>query len=236
MVATSYPGGAGPPQVMESIENIWRLAAASTRLDGELQAEAKKNESLLKRGRDFTGQVGRKIEDLSREKSRLKREIAAATVDLNRLREDYERADRELNDARRIISSIDKNRDEMTEQLRQAYETAGATAARRQARAEAVAKVEAKINKWQEESNRIDAQIKEYKQQLERQSGSIDDDLQSARKRLAIKVQERENYSKKLEESAEFLSSHFKNRPECKELFIELEELDRTSVLIEPKA
>lgn len=234
MVATSYPGGAGPAQVMKSTESIWRLVAASTRLDGELQAEAKRNERLLGRGKDFTGQVGRRIEDLSRAKSKLKREIATATVDLDKLRTDYQQADRELKQARTIISSIDKGRDEMSAHLRDAYEKAGAMAARRQARSEAVAKVDAKITKWKEESARIDAQLEEYHQQMDRHSSAIDDDLGSGRRRLAAKVKERETYSRKLAESAEFLSAHFLGKTECEDLFRELEELDRNSVLIEP--
>jgi serine/threonine-protein kinase len=99
MVATAYPGG-GPEKVMEAIENIWRLAAASTRLEGELQAEATRNDGLQRRGREFTAQVGRRIEDLSREESRLKREVAAASVDLSRHKEDYERANQDLLEAR----------------------------------------------------------------------------------------------------------------------------------------
>jgi len=234
MVATSYPGGAGPSQVMKAIESIWRLAAASTRLDGELQAEAKRNERLLSRSRDFTGQVGRRIEDLSRAKSKLKREIAAASVDLERLRAEYARADTELKSAREIITSIDKGRDEMSTHLRDAYEKAGAMAAKRQARSEAVAKVEAKIAKWKEEAARIDAQLEEYHQQMDRHSSAIDDDLDAGRRRLAAKVKERETYSHKLGESADFLRTHFYGKPECEELFIELEELDRNSVLLEP--
>ncbi|MBN2803506.1 MAG: protein kinase [Deltaproteobacteria bacterium] len=236
MVATSYPGGAGPSQVMKSIESIWKLAAASTRLDGELQAAARSNERLHGRSKDFAAQVGRRIEDLSREKSRLEREITSASEDLERLKEDFENADSELKEARKIIASIDKGRDEMNIHLRNAYEKAGAMAARRQARSEAVLKVEAKMEKWQEELTNIDSQLAEYKEQLDKNSSSIDDDLVDARRRLAAKVKERDTYTRKLEESADFLKSHFTGRPECTELFKELEELDRNSILIEPNA
>lgn len=235
MVATSYPGGGGPSGVMEAIESIWRLAAASTRLDGELQAEAKKNEDLQRRGRDFKAQVGRRIEDLSREQSRLKREIGSATVDLERLKAEYANADRELTEARTVISSIDKGRDEMTESLRHAYEKAGAAAARRQSRAEAVTKVEAKVGKWQEDVERINDQLVEYRDQLDRHSTAIDDDLATCRQRLAAKVQERESYSKALGDSAHFLASHFRDKEECKELFEELDELDRNSTIAAPE-
>jgi serine/threonine-protein kinase len=234
MVATSYPGGGGPPEVMKAIENIWRLAAGSTRLDGEVQAEVKRNEDLQRRGKGFTAQVGRRIEDLSREHSRLKREIGSATVDLNRLRDDFERATVELTSARETIASADKGRDEMTVELRKAYETAGAAAARRQARAEAVAKVEAKIAKWQEDCDRIEAQLVEYREQLDRHSTSIEGDMKEGRERLAAKVQEKETYADALTDTAELLTSHFRGKEECKALMVELEEIDRTSVVIEP--
>jgi chromosome segregation ATPase len=231
MVATAYPGGGGPPKVMEAIENIWRMAAATTRLDGELQAEAKRNENLERRGREFTAQVGRRIEDLSREHSRLKREIAAATVDLTRLREDYQRANQELVRARETIATIDKGRDEMTDDLRRAYEMAGAAAARRQGRAEAVAKVEAKIKKWQDDCERIEAQLGEYREQLDRHSSSIEGDLEGGRQRLATKVQQRQRYSEMLAASATFLADHFRGKSECAPLYEELDELDRSSVV-----
>jgi serine/threonine-protein kinase len=231
MVATAYPGGGGPPKVMEAIENIWRLAAATTRLDGELQAEAKRNENLERRGREFTAQVGRRIEDLSREHSRLKREIAAATVDLTRLREDYQRANQELIKARETIATIDKGRDEMTDDLRRAYEMAGAAAARRQGRAEAVAKVEAKIKKWQDDCDRIEDQLAEYRQQLDRQASSVGGDLEGGRQRLVTKVQQRQRYAEALASSADFLADHFRGKSECAPLYEELDELDRSSVV-----
>ncbi len=232
MVARAYPSGAGPQKVMESLENLWKYTAAVTRLDGELQAEVKRNEGIQKRGRDFRAQVGRRIEDLSREESRLKREIAAASEDLARLRVEYERAGEELSRARNIIASIDKGRDEMTDELRKAYETAGAAAAKRQSRAEAVAKVDAKVRKWQDECDRIDAQLKEYRSHLDSQSTNIDEDLSSGRERLAAKMQERENHSSKLNETCQFLSSHFQDRPECRSLIGELKELDRVSSVV----
>ena len=208
MVATSYPGG-GPSKVMESIESIWRLVAASTRLAGELQVQAKQNDDLQRKGRDFTAQIGRKIEDLSREQSRLRREVTAATGDLNRLKDDYNKASEELNDSRKIIASIDKGRDEMTEGLRKAYETAGFAAARRQSRAESVSKVEAKINKWNDDIERIEAQLSEYREQLEHHPSSVDSELEAGRQRLAAKSQERDSYSAALRDAADFLADHF---------------------------
>jgi len=218
---------------MESIESIWRLVAASTRLAGELHVQAKQNDDLQCKGRDFTAQIGRKIEDLSREQSRLRREVAAATVDLNRLKNDYNKANKELNESRKIIASIDKGRDEMTEGLRKAYETAGSAAARRQSRAEAVTKVEAKIKKWNDDIEQIEAQLSEYREQLEHQPSSVDTDLEAGRQRLAAKSQERDSYSAALADAADFLAAHFKNKTECTELFTDLEEIDRGSVIIE---
>ncbi len=231
MVATSYPNGGAPDKVAESLNDLWRLAAASTRLEGELQGERRRNDELERRGRDFRAQMGRRIEDLSREESRLKREIAAAMVDLNRLRDEYERAGRELIQARSVIASIDKGRDEMTAELRAAYETTGAAAARRQARAEAVAKVEAKIQKWQDECDRIDTQLGEYRKQLDNHSSAIEDDLESGRRRLATKVQERDNYATSLSNASDHLVKHFSNRRECRTLLEELRELNRVTTV-----
>ncbi|MCP4601031.1 MAG: protein kinase [Proteobacteria bacterium] len=229
MVARSFPNGGGPKKIVEALDNLWRLAAATTRLDGELQAEAKRNEDLERRGRDFSAQVGRRIEDLSREQSRLKREIGTAHKDLTRLQDEYSRAGEELAKARSTIAAVDKDRDEMTNELRYAYEMAGAAAARRQSRAEAVAKVEAKIRKWEEECDRIDAQLQEFRDQLDRQSTTVEDDLANGRRRLASKVQEREGYSAALAESSKLMFDHFHDRPECSTLIEEIRELDKAA-------
>lgn len=229
MVARGFPNGGGPKKLVQSLEDMWRLSASLTRLDGELQGEAKRNEALQKRGRDFRAQVGRRIEDLSREESRLKREIAAARSDLSRLRSEYEKAGEDLARSRSIIASVDKGRDEMTAELRSAYEMAGAAAAKRQARAEAVAKVESKINKWQEECDRIESQLAEFRNQLDGQSAAIEDDLESGRARLASKMQERDSYVQALQESADYLINYFIDRPECSTLIDELRGLERAS-------
>lgn len=234
MVARAYPNGGGPQSVSESLDQLWRLAAATTRLDGELHAEVKRNESLQKRGRDFRAQVGRRIEDLSREESRLKREIAAAASEVERLRREYSQATEELAAARTTIASIDKGRDEMTDELRRAYEMAGAAAARRQARAEAVAKVESKLAKWQEECDSIDTQLVEYRNQLDKQSSTIEDDLAAGRQRLVAKAQERESYAAKLFEAAQVLNAHFRDRPECHSLIEELHELEKVGKMHRP--
>jgi serine/threonine protein kinase len=229
MVAASYPSGGEPEQVTSSLADLWRLAAKTTRLDGELQGVAKQNEQMQRRGRDFRAQVGRRIEDLSREQSRLKREIATATADLKRLQEEYEDAGRELAKARAIISSVDKGRDEMTGELRKAYETAGAAAARRQSRSEAVQKVESKIEKWQSECDRIDKQLEEFRSQLDNQSNDNDDDLVEARKRLAAKMKERDGNDEALNGAVDFLTDHFQNRQECTTLIDELNQLNRAT-------
>ena len=52
--------------------------------------------------------------------------------------------------------------------------------------------------------------------------------------RLAAKVQERDTYHASLANAATFLSEHFRSRPECADLFRELEELERSSVVAEP--
>ena len=229
MVARAYPTGAVPDKATEALESLWRLAATTTRLDVELQIAGKRNEDLQKQGRDFRAQVGRRIEDLSREQSRLKREIATATTDLNRLQADYAKASEELATARKVISSADKGRDEMTSELRKAYETAGAAAAKRQARGEAVEKVKAKIAKWQAECDSIDAQLAEFRGQLDQQSVTGEDDLEEGRKQLAEKLQERDDNAAALAEATAYLVEHFSDQPECKSLLDELADLDRAT-------
>jgi chromosome segregation ATPase len=134
-----------------------------------------------------------------------------------------------LKTARKVIASADKGRDEMTGELRTAYEMAGAAAAKRQSRSEAVAKVEAKIAKWQGECDQIDAQLVEFRSQLDKQATSAEDDLEEGRKNLADKLQERDIHAASLAEATDYLIHHFSDRPECNSLIEELAELDRAT-------
>ena len=222
MVARAYPGRKAPAEIDAAIDNLWRLSAASTRLEGEIMAQIRKNDLLEQRAREFRAQVGRKIEDLSRESSRLRREISEATVELARLKEEYEAAVVELTEARGIISNYDKERDEAHDDLRKAYERAGASAARKQSRADAINKVESKISKWTGEVEQIESQINEYRVQLIRHSDAVEDDLQSGRNHVTDKAKENTGYEEEMKTAEQLLNEHFRQRNDCTTLVDEL--------------
>jgi len=231
MVARAYSGGKSPEEIGKAIDDLWRLSAAATRLEGEIMAQIKKNESLEQRAREFRAQVGRKIEDLSRESSRLQREMSEASVDLSRLKEEHDKSSTELNEARQVILRVDKDRDEMHEDLRKAYERAGAAAAKKQSRAEAISKVERKINKWSEEVKQIESQIDEYRLQLIRHSDAVEDDLQAGRSRVADKAKENAKFEQELKDAADLLTDHFRHRNDCTTLVDELLAFDEAMML-----
>ena len=77
MVSRAYPSGNAPPEVQTALAQAWDLAARANRLEGEVASHTRKLEALERRGRALRAEIGRKVEELAHEESRVLREAAA---------------------------------------------------------------------------------------------------------------------------------------------------------------
>jgi serine/threonine-protein kinase len=220
MVATCYPGGNGPPTVTQSIDEMWRLVAELTRTEGELQATQTWDDNLRQRGREFVIHVGRQIEDLSRTRSSLRREITTGRKELHRRRGACDRSWRELNTLRLEIEKAESCGNQ--EQLWALLRAAGAAAAREQAHLDAIALVEQKIEKWQRAVNQVETQTESLRRQIERHSEQVEKDLDLGKPRFTAQLEERSRTTLTLRRATSVLAEHFRSRPECAALFQEL--------------
>ena len=86
MVSRAYPSGNAPPDVQNGGRQSWDLAARANRLEGEVASHTRKLEALERRGRALRAEIGRKVEELAHEESRVLREGAAEQEEADKVR------------------------------------------------------------------------------------------------------------------------------------------------------
>ena len=77
MVSRAYPSANAPPEITQGLSSIWEVAAKANHLEGEVASHTRKLEALERRGRALRAEIGRKVEELAHEESRVLREAAA---------------------------------------------------------------------------------------------------------------------------------------------------------------
>ena len=100
MVSRAYPSANAAPDVAQALATLWDLAAKASGLEGEVASHTRKLEALERRGRALRAEIGRKVEELAHEESRVLREAAAYG-------EEEEAARRELGRAEQIAPHLD---------------------------------------------------------------------------------------------------------------------------------
>ena len=132
MVSRAYPAGNPPPEVQSAASQAWDLASRASRLEGEVASHTRKLEALERRGRALRAEIGRKVEELAHEESRVLRELSAEQSEVNRLRELLSQAERAAAQAKQAADAAGAT----GPQLRQIFERAGAALASVEAKRE----------------------------------------------------------------------------------------------------
>jgi serine/threonine-protein kinase len=221
MVSRANPRVSTSPSIRRALDDLWRLCAAVARVEGEIASEVAKVEAYERRGRDLRAQLGRQIEELAGEESRVKRSIAEAQAQATTFRADADDASRALDDAWAEIARLEIGGNEAA--LRSAYEKAGAARARYLSRSFELARVEAQVARMSASCAAITGRILELRESLERQSDALDTGLTDVRRRMADRGRDRTQILRDLERSASALSSELQYLAECRELFDEME-------------
>ena len=105
MVSRAYPSGNTPPEVMNTLAQLWDLAARANRLEGEVASFTRKLEALERRGRALRAEIGRKVEELAHEESRVMREAAADGEDVEKVRAELGAAEKLAAQARQLADA-----------------------------------------------------------------------------------------------------------------------------------
>ncbi|MEZ4302247.1 MAG: protein kinase [Polyangiaceae bacterium] len=218
MASRAYPAGNAPPEITNALTQSWDLAARANRLEGEVASYTRKLEAQERRGRALRAEIGRKVEELAHEESRVLREAAADGEDVEKVRSELLQAERAAVAARQFADGA----------LRQGaydpavFERAGAAAATAQARREQLGRYEQKKNVREATARDLRRQIEELRAQLARYAEALEEDLAQSREKVAARTREGLAFEKAFGDVTSTLLNHLRNKPECRDLVTEL--------------
>ncbi|WP_437532528.1 protein kinase [Sorangium sp. So ce726] len=218
MVSRAYPSGQVPQEVQNGLAQAWDLAARANKLEGEVASLTRKLEALERRGRALRAEIGRKVEELAHEESRVMREAMADGEDVEKVRVELAAAEKLALSARQLADGAVRqgNHDPLV------YERAGAAGATAQAKREQLGRYEHKKNTREANARDLRRQIDELRAQLARYAEALEEDLAQGRERVAARTREGLAYEKSFSEASNLLLSHLRNKPECRDLVAEL--------------
>jgi serine/threonine-protein kinase len=218
MVSRAYPSGNAPPEVMNTLAQTWDLAARANRLEGEVASYTRKLEALERRGRALRAEIGRKVEELAHEESRVMREAAADGEDVEKVRSELAASEKLAAGARALADAAVRG-GTMEPSI---FERAGAAAATAQAKREQLGRYENKKASRETNARDLRRQIEELRGQLQRYAEALEEDLAQGREKVALRTREGLGFEKAFSEGSNLLLGHLRNKPECRDLVSEL--------------
>ena len=218
MVARAYHQGNAPREIEECVDKAWDLAAKASRLEGEVSTHSTKLESLEKRGRALRAEIGRKVEELAHEESRVLREVAGQQEEIERITSEMRSASREASAAKHAADNAEKNKvfD------RAVFERAGGLAAKISTLREQADKIQNTLAARELVAKDLRKQIEELRNQLARYADALEEDLAAGREKVATRTREGLTFEKTFAEVSNILITHLKNKPEVRDLMAEL--------------
>jgi hypothetical protein len=220
MVARAYPGGDSPADVLAALEETWRLANRASRLEGEVASHMRKLEALERRGRALRAEIGRKVEELAHEESRVLREASAENEAVALLRERLVVGER--NHAQAKAQADAAERQSLTPSAARAiFERTGQMQALVDTRRESLAEHELRAAKKDAQARDLRRQIEELRAQLTRYADAMEEDLAQGKERVAQRTREGVTYERSFSEASDVIVRHLRGRAECRDLLEE---------------
>jgi serine/threonine-protein kinase len=225
-LARAYPNGRVPPELQSAIDALWEMASRASRLEGELASQSRKLDATERRGRALRAELGRKVEELATEESRALREatdwretVRGVEAELRSAQQENEQAERRAREA--------EARGGDGRALRQVFEGAGAARARVEATQRQIDWHVAYASRHEGRASELRKQIDDLRNQLQRYSDALENDLITGRDRIASKVKEALGYEQRFAEASTTLVRHLRERPECRDMIEELVASDK---------
>ncbi len=219
MVTRAYPAGNAPPEIKQALATIWDVAAKATALEGEIASHTRKLEALERRGRALRAEIGRKVEELAHEESRVLREAAAYAEEEASARAELTRAEQTARERVAIAEQAERS----GQGTRAIYEAAGAATAMVEAQRQWLKTRGDRRGGRESTAADLRRQIEELRAQLARYAEALEEDLNSGREKVAIRTREGLKFEKTFIEAYSQLTNHLKGRPECRDLMNELQ-------------
>ncbi|HEY3593500.1 MAG TPA: hypothetical protein VGL13_06490, partial [Polyangiaceae bacterium] len=218
MVSRAYPSGNSPQDVVAAVGKAWDLAARANRLEGEVATHTRKLEALERRGRALRAEIGRKVEELAHEESRVLREGSAFQEEAEKVRSELVAVERNAQSAKSAADTAER----AGQFSRPVFERAGAAEATILAKREWLQNREGKQTAREATARDLRRQIEELRAQLSRYAEALEEDLGSGREKVAARTREGLLFEKQFTEVTGTLITHLKGKPECRDLLLEL--------------
>jgi eukaryotic-like serine/threonine-protein kinase len=223
MVARTYPGGTVPAEIQNALAQAWDLSQKAMRLEGEVASHTRKLESLERRGRALRAEIGRKVEELAHEESRVLREVTHEQQSAVRLKDQLIAAEKASAASRHAAEqAAAAGANQPIAALRQAFERAGAAAAFAEAKRQQLVECEQAAVTKDAQAKDLRKQIEELRAQLSRYAEALEEDLNAGRQRVSSRTREGLGFERSFAESSNVLLGHLKGKPELRELLDEL--------------
>src|SRR5262249_53286368 len=190
----------------------------ANKLEGEVASYTRKLEALERRGRALRAEIGRKVEELAHEESRVMREAAADGEDVEKVRSELAAAEKLSSQARQLADAAVRTGSAEPS----VFERAGAASATAQAKREQLGRYENKKASREANARDLRRQIEELRGQLQRYAEALEEDLAQGREKVALRTREGVGFEKAFSEGSNLLLGHLRTKPECRDLVSEL--------------
>lgn len=220
-LARGYPNGKPPDEIQEASNTLWDLASRAARLEGEIASHSQKLDATEKRGRALRAEMGRKVEELAAEESRMLREATDWRERARKVEATVVEARRALETATQRANSPDVATLDLG-RLRQVFEMVGAARAHGEANQVQYDFQLSYAAEKEKQASELRKQIEELRKQLQRYSDALENDLAAGRDRIATRVKEAVGFEKRFDESSTLLLGHLRDKPECRDVIEEL--------------
>jgi eukaryotic-like serine/threonine-protein kinase len=218
MVSRAYSSKEAPSDILAALSQCWDLAARASRLEGEVASLTRKLDALERRGRALRAEIGRKVEDLAQEESRVLREAAAHGEDVDGVETELVQLERSAQSARaEADAALRSNRIEPS-----VFERSGAAAAQFQAKGEQLERYKNRKANCEKSARSLRRQIEQLRGQLARYAEALEEDLTRGRNQVAERTREGLRFEKAFHEVTGKLLRDLRDKPECRDLLPEL--------------
>ncbi len=227
MVARVYPNGNDPSEVASRVQVIWSLTAKASWLEGEVALHNRKLEALERNGRSVRAEIGRKVEELANEESRIRREAASYMHESEKLAAELRAAEHEATSVREAADRSETD----GSQSRALFEKAGACAGHVQEMRMQLDRLHQRRVDKESAAAALRSQVDGLRSHLMRYTEALEEELSQRRDAAATGMRQGVELERQFDDATRHLIAHLRAKPECKDLmtiFLSSVATDRT--------
>jgi serine/threonine-protein kinase len=222
VVARASAFGRVDPAIIENLEQMWQIVEEATKLENHLAIRLREIDQMERQSKDFRGLAGRKIEEISRDQSRRNRRIAEARHRAHELKLQRALSRKQLADAEAELKKLEQQEKITFSALRQAAESSGAARAVVHDTELAIGRQNTALDDMVIESRRLVGQIEVLRKRMAEQSDALEAQLRERRNQLALEGDRIQELVQALERLAQTLTDMLSRHPVYRHILEEL--------------